>query len=152
MNALERLAELNIELPPPPEPAASYVTVRREGNLVYVSGQGPMVGANPVVTGRVGDDVSEEQAYEAAKLAALNGLAAIHDAIGLEKITRMVRLTGWVSSANDFHRQHLVVNGASDLLISVFGEEGLHTRCALGVNVLPFNIPVEIELMASVAP
>ncbi|NIE66924.1 RidA family protein [Burkholderia sp. Ax-1719] len=151
MNVLKRLAELNIELPPPPRPAATYVTVRREGNLVYVSGQGPMVGAEPTVTGKVGAEVTEEQAYDAARLAVLNGLAAIHHAVGLDKIQRMVRLTGWVSSANDFHRQHVVVDGASDLLIKIFGDNGQHTRCALGVNVLPFNIPVEIELTAVAA-
>ncbi|QGZ65076.1 RidA family protein [Paraburkholderia acidisoli] len=152
MTVLNRLAELNLTLPEAPKPAATYVTVRREGDLVYVSGQGPMVGADPVVTGRVGESVTEQQGYDAARLAVLNALAALHDAIGLERIARIVRLTGWVSSANDFYRQHRVVDGASDLLVSLFGENGLHTRCALGVNVLPFNIPVEIELTAAIAP
>ena len=151
MSIIERINELGIGLPPPPQPAASYVTVKREANLVFVSGQGPMNGVDSVITGRVGSNVTEEEGYAAARLAALNALAALHDTIGLEKITHIVKLTGWVSSADNFYRQHRVVDGASDLLIAVFGDRGLHTRCALGANVLPFNIPVEIELIAATA-
>jgi enamine deaminase RidA (YjgF/YER057c/UK114 family) len=149
MRIFERLEELQLKLPPAPQPAASYVTVRREGNLAFVSGQGPMVDAVPVCTGRVGDEVTEEKAYEAARLAALNALSALNATVGLTSIKQVVKLTGWVSSANGFYRQHKVIDGASDLLIAVFGERGLHTRCALGANVLPFNIPVEIELLVA---
>ncbi len=101
-------------------------------------------------TGRVGSDITEADAYEASRIAALNALAAIHEFIGLDNIKGVIKLTGWVSSAGDFYRQHCVVDGASDLLIAIFGDEGLHTRCALGVNALPFNIPVEIELCVEV--
>jgi enamine deaminase RidA (YjgF/YER057c/UK114 family) len=149
VSILNRLKELGYDLPPPPKPAASYKTVVTQAGFVFVSGQGPMVGPNPVITGRVGESVTEEQAYEAARLAILNALAAIHAEIGLDNISRIVRLTGWVSSTQNFFRQHLVLDGASDLLIAVFGDAGLHTRCALGVNVLPFNIPVEVELTAA---
>lgn len=151
MSILIRLKELGYQLPPPPKPAASYTTVVQEGNFVFVSGQGPMVGPDPVFTGRVGDTVTEQQAYEAARLSILNALAAVHATVGLDRISQIVRLTGWVSSADTYYRQHLVLDGASDLLIALFGEKGLHIRCALGVNVLPFNIPVEVELMAAVA-
>jgi enamine deaminase RidA (YjgF/YER057c/UK114 family) len=108
-----------------------------------------MVGSDPVLTGRVGDTVSEQQGYEAARLSVLNALAALHAEVGLDRISHIVKLTGWVSSADTFYYQHRVVDGASDLLIALFGESGLHARCALGVNVLPFNIPVEIELTAA---
>ncbi|MEI7298246.1 RidA family protein [Paraburkholderia tropica] len=146
MSILTRLEEMGYELPPAPKPAASYTTVVREASFVFVSGQGPMVGPDPVITGRVGGTVTEQQAYEAARLAVLNALAALHADVGLDSLSHIVKLTGWVSSAENFYRQHVVVDGASDLLIALFGDSGLHTRCAVGVSVLPFNIPVEIEL------
>ena len=125
MSILNRLKELGYELPPPPKPAASYTTVVREASFVFVSGQGPMVGPDPVITGRVGDTVTEEQGYEAARLAVLNALAALHAEVGLGSISRIVKLTGWVSSAANFYRQHVVVDGASDLLIALFGDNGV---------------------------
>lgn len=114
--------------------------------------QGPLVGPQPVYTGRIGETLTQEDGYKAARLSAKNALAALDAEIGLDRVMRIVKLTGWVSSAPDFYFQHLVIDGASDLLIEVFGETGLHTRCALGVHVLPFNIPVEIELVAALKP
>jgi enamine deaminase RidA (YjgF/YER057c/UK114 family) len=152
MNILQRLKELQLDLPTAPKPAASYVTVIEASNLIFVSGQGPLIGAEPVYTGRIGEALTEEQGYQAARLSAMNALAALNAEIGLDRVMRIVKLTGWVSSAADFYYQHRVVDGASDLLIDLFGKNGLHTRCALGVHVLPFNIPVEIELIAALKP
>jgi enamine deaminase RidA (YjgF/YER057c/UK114 family) len=152
MTIFQRLKELQLELPAAPKPAASYVTVVEASNLIFVSGQGPLIGAKPVYTGRIGEALTEEQGYQAARLSALNALAALDAEIGLERVVRIVKLTGWVSSAPDFYYQHRVIDGASDLLIDLFGQDGLHTRCALGVHVLPFNIPVEIELIAGLKP
>ncbi|WP_438396590.1 RidA family protein [Caballeronia sp. DA-9] len=152
MTIHRRLKELDLDLPPAPKPAASYVTVVEASNLIFVSGQGPLVGADPVCTGRIGETLTLEDGYRAARLSAMNALAALDAEIGLDRVMRIVKLTGWVSSAPDFYFQHRVVDGASDLLIALFGENGLHTRCALGVHVLPFNIPVEIELVAALKP
>ena len=152
MKILDRLKALQLDLPPAPAPAASYITVVEASGLAFVSGQGPMEGTEPVYVGRIGEALTEEQGYLASRLAALNALAALHMHVGLERVTRIVKLTGWVSSAPDFYRQPHVVDGASDLLIALFGDHGLHARCALGVHVLPFNIPVEIELIAAVEP
>lgn len=152
MTLIEKLQALSLELPAPPAPAASYVTVSRHDRLLYVSGQGPMRGVMPVITGRVGENVTEAQAAEAARLAALNALAALHGYCGLDRIESIVKLTAFVCSTPDFHRQHIVVNGASDLLIALFGDAGLHSRSAVGVYTLPFNIPVEIEIIAALKP
>ena len=152
MTIYQRLKDLNLELPAAPKPAASYVTVVEASNLIFVSGQGPLVGPQPVYTGRVGETLTQEDGYKAARLSAMNALAALDAEIGLDRVMRIVKLTGWVSSAPDFYFQHRVVDGASDLLIELFGDNGLHTRCALGVHVLPFNIPVEIELVAALKP
>ncbi|VVE54001.1 L-PSP family endoribonuclease [Pandoraea horticolens] len=152
MTLIEKLHSLSLVLPAPPAPAASYVAVSRHERLLYVSGQGPMQGFTPIITGRVGADVTEERAAQAARLAALNALAALHNYCGLDRIESIVKLTAFVCSTADFHRQHIVVNGASDLLISLFGSAGLHSRSAVGVYTLPFNIPVEIELIAAMTP
>jgi enamine deaminase RidA (YjgF/YER057c/UK114 family) len=152
MKILDRLKALQLDLPPAPAPAASYITVVEASGLAFVSGQGPMEGTEPVYVGRVGEALTEEEGYLASRLAVLNALAALDAHVGLERVTRIVKLTGWVSSAPDFYRQPRVVDGASDLLIALFGDQGLHARCALGVHVLPFNIPVEIELIAAVEP
>jgi enamine deaminase RidA (YjgF/YER057c/UK114 family) len=145
MKILDRLKALQLDLPPAPAPAASYITVVEASGLAFVSGQGPMEGTEPVYVGRVGEALTEEEGYLASRLAVLNALAALDAHVGLERVTRIVKLTGWVSSAPDFYRQPRVVDGA-------FGDQGLHARCALGVHVLPFNIPVEIELIAAVEP
>jgi enamine deaminase RidA (YjgF/YER057c/UK114 family) len=147
MNPEDRLRELGLELPAPPKPAAAYIPAVRVGNLIFTAGQGPFGG----VTGKVGAEVSLEQAKEAAKATCLNGLAVIKAEVGnLAEIKRMVKLTVFVASAPGFNDQPLVANGASELLEQVFGSDGRHARSAVGVAELPFNIPVEIEFVAEV--
>lgn len=148
----ERLRSLNIKLPAAPAPLANYVSVARSGNLVFVSGQGPMIDGRPVIKGKLGGSVSEEDGVKAARLSAINALAVLSGALGgLETVTRVVKLNGYVNSADDFERQHIVINGASELLVEVFGEKGRHARAAVGTNALPMGIPVEIELTVEVA-
>ncbi len=144
----ERLSQLKITLPSVVSPIAEYVPAKQVGTLVYVSGQGPAKdGCFPYV-GRVGADVSLEQGYESARLCALNGLAAVQDLIGsLDRIAEVVHVRGFVNSAPDFHDQPRVINGASELLVEIFGDRGRHARAALGTSNLPGNIPVEIEFV-----
>jgi enamine deaminase RidA (YjgF/YER057c/UK114 family) len=152
MSAEARIEALGLRLPDAPAPLAAYVATARSGNLLYVSGQGPMDGAKVLIKGKVGRDVSEEQGAEAARLAAINALAVIRQAIGdLDKVTRVVKLNGYVNCTDSFERQHVVMNGASDLLVAVFGEKGRHARAAVGTNALPMGIPVELELVVEVA-
>lgn len=148
----KRLRSLNITLPPTPAPLANYVSVIRTGNLVFVSGQGPMVDGKPVIKGKLGASVSEEDGIKAARLAAVNALAVLSGALGgLETIVRVVKLNAYVNCTDNFERQHIIVNGASELLVEVFGEKGRHARAAVGTNALPMGIPVEIELTVEVA-
>jgi enamine deaminase RidA (YjgF/YER057c/UK114 family) len=148
-----RIKALGIELPPAPRPLASYVPAVRTGNLVFLAGQGPIVSGKPTVTGKVGAELTEEQGYKSARAAILISLAALRAEIGsLDRVTRIVKLVGWVNSAPGFTRQPWVVNGASDLLIEIFGDRGKHARSSVGANELPLNIPVEIELVVEVAP
>lgn len=148
-----RLKALGIELPPPPKPVASYVPAVRTGNLVFLSGQGPVAGGKPTVTGKVGAELTEEQGNKAARATILNSLAVLRAEIGsLDRVRRIVKLVGWVNSAPGFVRQPWVINGASDLLVEIFGEAGRHARSAVGANELPLGIPVEIELVVEVAP
>jgi enamine deaminase RidA (YjgF/YER057c/UK114 family) len=143
-----RLESLGIVLPAAPRPAANYVTCIRSGNLVFVSGQGPIVGGEVVWRGKVGAELSEDQGYQAARLSILNSLAILQQELGsLDKVTRVMKLLAWVRSADGFQRQHLVVNGASDLLVEVFGERGRHARSAVAAHELPFGIAVEVELV-----
>ncbi|WP_219812178.1 MULTISPECIES: RidA family protein [unclassified Rathayibacter] len=146
----ERLAELGVELPAVAVPAGAYVPAVVHGGLVYTAGQIPFVdGALPLV-GKVGDEVSPEQAKELARTCALNALAAVADAIGsLDRVTRIVKLTGFVASASGFTGQPGVINGASELLGDVFGEPGRHARSAVGVAELPLGAPVEVELIVA---
>jgi enamine deaminase RidA (YjgF/YER057c/UK114 family) len=147
-----RLKELKIELPAVPAPVASYVPAVRTGNLVFLAGQGPMRAGKPTVTGKVGAELTEEQGYRAARETILNSLAVLRAEIGsLDRVTRVVKLVGWVNSAPGFTRQPWVVNGASDLLVEIFGDAGKHARSSVGANELPFNIPVEIELIVEVS-
>lgn len=149
----KRLLEAGTTLPDAASPVANYVPAVRTGNLVFISGQGPKVDGRPVYRGVVGSALSEEEAYEAARLCAVNSLAALKREIGdLDLVTRVVKLLGFVASAPDFERQPFVMNGASDLLALAFGEAGRHARSAIGTNKLPFDIPVEIELIVEVAP
>jgi enamine deaminase RidA (YjgF/YER057c/UK114 family) len=148
-----RLKALGIELPPAPKPLASYVPAVRSGNLVFLAGQGPTAGGKPVVTGKVGADLTEEQGYKAARTTILNSLAVLRAEIGtLDRVRRIVKLVGWVNSAPGFARQPWVINGASDLLVEIFGDAGRHARSAVGANELPLDIPVEIELVVEIAP
>ena len=144
-----RLRELGLELPSVAEPAGSYVPATRSGTLLFTAGQLPFEGGELRTTGKVGDAVSLEEASEAARLCALNALAAAAAAAGgLNRIARVVKVTGFVASAPDFNRQPEVINGASELIGEVFGEAGLHARCAVGVAELPLDAPVEVELVA----
>jgi len=149
-NCEGRLEELGIEIPDPPEPAGSYLPARKAGNLVFCSGQGPMQEGEFLHLGKVGADLSVEEGYEAARVAAINCLAEIKSEIGsLDKIDRVVKVRGFVSSAPGFGKQPEVVNGASDVLQEIFGENGKHARSALGTSELPRNIPVEVEMVVS---
>jgi enamine deaminase RidA (YjgF/YER057c/UK114 family) len=144
-----RLQELGLELPDVPEPAGAYVPATRAGNLIFTAGQLPLEAGELLTTGKVGDAVSEEEAYRAARLCALNALAAAAtEAGGLDKIHRVVKVTGFVASAPGFNAQPQVLNGASDLIGQVFGEAGLHARSAVGVAELPLDAPVEVEIVA----
>jgi enamine deaminase RidA (YjgF/YER057c/UK114 family) len=146
-DALARLAELGIELPPVTAPLAAYVPARRSGAFVYTSGQLPMVDGALQRTGKVGREVSVEDAAGLARIAALNALAAVHGLVGLDAVSGVVKVLGFVASAPDFTGQPAVVNGASALLGEVFGDAGAHARSAVGVAVLPLDAPVEIELI-----
>jgi len=148
-----RIKTLGIVLPPAPKAVANYVPAVRTGNLVFLAGQGPLADGKPTITGKVGAEVSEEDAYKAARATILNSLSALRAEIGsLDKVKRIVKLTGWVNSAPGFTRQPWVINGASDLLVEIFGEAGRHARSAVGANELPLNIPVEIEMIVEVSP
>jgi enamine deaminase RidA (YjgF/YER057c/UK114 family) len=141
-----RLAELGIRLPPVAAPVAAYVPAVRSGQLVFTSGQLPFVDGGLKRTGKVGGSVDPEDAAADAKLCTLNALAAVHDLVGLDSVARVVRVVGYVASAEGFTGQPRVVNGASELLGKIFGEAGQHARSAVGVAELPLNAPVEVEL------
>ena len=147
MDVYAKLKELGIELPPPPPRMGIYLPVKQVGNILYVSGQGPTIGATPKVCGKVGAERTIEEGQHAARLCALNALSNIHNYLGdLNKIKSTVKLLAFVASAPGFNRQPEVVNGASQLLVDVFGEErGIGARSAIGTNELPADITVEIE-------
>lgn len=154
MSAIEqRLVELGHPLPAPATPIASYVPALRTGNLVLCSGQLPIIGKEVVFQGKVGHDIHEEQGQHAARLCLMNALAAIKAELGnLDYVRRVVRVEGYVQSAPGFSKQPVVINGASDLLVQVFGDKGKHTRIAVGVSELPLNAAVELALWVEVAP
>lgn len=145
-----RLAELGIELPPVAAPVAAYVPAVRTGNHVHTSGQLPFVDGNLSVVGKLGADVSEADAKAAARTCALNALAAVDALVGLDSIVRIVKVVGFVASAEGFTAQPGVINGASEFLGEVFGDAGIHARSAVGVAELPLGAPVEVELIAEV--
>jgi enamine deaminase RidA (YjgF/YER057c/UK114 family) len=148
-----RLKALGLQLPPAPKPIASYVPAVRTGNLIFLAGQGPLVDGKPTITGKVGADVTEEAANKAARATILTQLAVLRAEIGsLDRVRRIVKVVGFVNSAPGFTRQPWVMNGASDLLVEIFGDAGRHARSSVGVNELPLDIPVEIELVVEVAP
>jgi enamine deaminase RidA (YjgF/YER057c/UK114 family) len=152
MGAIEdRLAHLGIELPPAFTPIANFDLTARTGSLLFVSGHGPTSGSEVVFSGRVPSEASMEEAYRAARLSALNCLRSIQDELGtLDRVTRIVKLLGMVWSDPDFTGQPQVINGASDLLVEVFGEKGRHARSAVGMAGLPMGIAVEVELVCEV--
>lgn len=151
MSASARLAELNITLPSPAAPLAAYVPAVRTGNLVYTSGQLPLIGGEVTHAGKVGAEVTPEEAKTAARTCALNALAAIHALVGVDSVNRVVKVVGFVASAPGFNGQPGVVNGASEFLGEVFGEAGTHARSAVGVFELPLDAPVEVELIVEVS-
>jgi len=151
LTAAERLAELGLTLPPVVTPAGAYVPAVRTGQFVYTAGQLPVVDGKLPATGKVGAEVSPSDAAGLARTCALNALAAAAAvAGGLDAISRIVKVVGFVASAPGFNAQPQVINGASDLLVEVFGEDGRHARSAVGVAELPLNAPVEVELIAEV--
>ena len=148
----EKLARLGITLSNPPKPAGSYVPVVRTGNLVFVSGQIPIKDDKIVYSGKVTKDLSIEDAQKAARLCIINALAQLKSEFGdLEKISKIVRLSGFVNSPPEFMEQPKVINGASDLLYEVFEKQGQHARIAVGVSSLPLNSAVEIDLIVEIA-
>jgi enamine deaminase RidA (YjgF/YER057c/UK114 family) len=146
-----RLAELGLSLPQVVPPAAAYVPAVQSGNHVYVSGQLPYVDGELPATGKVGADVTAEEAAALAQRCGLNALAAIDSLVGLEKVVKVVKVLGFVASASGFTGQPAVINGASELFVAVFGEAGRHARSAVGVAELPLNTPVEIEMIVEVS-
>jgi len=146
----ERLAELGLTLPGVVPPVAAYVPAVRTGNLVYTSGQVPMIEGTLARSGKVGAEVTAEQGKELARVCALNALAAIDALVGLDAVKRVVKVVGFVASAEGFTGQPGVINGASELLGAVFGESGRHARSAVGVYELPLGAPVEVELVVEV--
>lgn len=147
----EKLKELGIEIPQVPQPLASYVPAVKSGNLIFTAGQVPMKNGQLLFKGKVGTDLSLNQATEAAKLCILNGLGAVKSVIGdINKIKKIVKVVVFVNSAEGFRDQPKVANGASDLLVQLFGENGKHARSAVGVKELPIDAAVEIELIVEI--
>jgi enamine deaminase RidA (YjgF/YER057c/UK114 family) len=146
-----RLIELGIQIPDVPKPVAAYIPAKKTGNLVFTAGQLPMVNGELISKGLLGQDVEIEEANKAARICALNALAAIKGVIGdLDQIKQIVRVVGYVASVPTFIQQPAIVNGASELLVEIFGENGKHARSAVGMAVLPLNASVEIELTVEV--
>lgn len=148
---LARLAELGIALPPVVPPVAAYVPAVRSGDLVFTSGQLPISGGELGAVGKVGAQVSPEQAKELARTCALNALAAVDALVGLDNVVQVVKVVGFVASVPEFTGQPAVVNGASELFGEVFGDAGVHARSAVGVAALPLDAPVEVEVVVRVA-
>jgi enamine deaminase RidA (YjgF/YER057c/UK114 family) len=136
---------------PTPKPVAAYVPAVRSGNLVFTAGQGPTMDGKPMFTGKLGRELTEEQGYKAAQLCVVNCLACVKSVIGdLDKVEQVVKLLGFVASVDGFTRQPWVMNGASELLIKLYGARGQHARSAIGTNQLPLDIPVEVEIVVRV--
>jgi enamine deaminase RidA (YjgF/YER057c/UK114 family) len=147
-----RLDALGLQLPPVTPPVAAYVPAVQSGNVVYVSGQLPMADGKLIATGKLGADVNPELGKELAQRCALNALAAVDALVGLDRVRRVVKVVGFVASADGFTGQPGVVNGASELFGQVFGDAGQHARSAVGVAELPLGAPVEVEVIAEVEP
>ena len=152
MSANQRISDLGIVLPQVATPAGAYVPAVVSGNLVFTAGQIPLVEGKLAATGKVGKDLSAEQAKEIARICALNAVAAVKSVLGdLDRVKKIVKVVGFVASAPDFSQQPAVVNGASELLEQIFGDKGIHARSAVGVAVLPLDAPVEVELIVEFA-
>jgi enamine deaminase RidA (YjgF/YER057c/UK114 family) len=151
MKIEEKIKQIGLELPPAVQPVANYVPAVRTGNLVFLSGQGPFREDGTLVTGKIGSDLTQEEGYDAARRVGIGLLASLKSEIGdLDKVRRVVKLLGMVNCTPDFVDQPKVINGASDLLVDVFGDKGKHARSAVGMNALPMNIAVEIEMIVEV--
>lgn len=149
----QKLKDLGITIPEAPKPLAAYIPAIQEGNLVYTAGQLPMVAGELKYKGKLGASVSEEEGQKAAQTCAINCLSVIKSVIGsLDKIERVVKVTVFINSADDFTAQPKIANGASEFLVNVFGEAGKHVRSAVGVNALPLGAAVEIEMIVKTKP
>ena len=147
----ENLAKLNITLPKTSAPVANYVNAVRTGKLIYLAGKGPIRENGQYITGKLGDSLTVEQGYEAARITGIIQIGVLKDFLGdLSKVKRIVKVNGYVNSTNNFVDQPKVMNGYSDLMVQVFGEKGKHARTSVSVNTLPFNIPVEVEMIVEV--
>jgi len=151
MDIEKKLKELGISLPAPPKPVANYVPAVRAGNLLFVSGHGPYNDGKTIISGKLGKELTVEEGYKTARNVALNCLASVKATLGdLNKVKRVVKLLGMVNCTEDFKDHPKVINGASDLLVEVFGDAGRHARSAVGMQSLPNGIPVEIEMVLEV--
>ncbi|MHB1421519.1 MAG: RidA family protein [Bacillota bacterium] len=151
MSYEKRIEELGLKIPEAPKPVAAYIPAVRVDNLIFTSGQIPFVHGELLFRGKVGADLSEEEGYQAAKVCALNCLSVIKGLIGsLDRVDKIVKVTGYVNSAPGFNRQPLVINGASELLADIFGEAGQHARAAVGVCELPVDAAVEVDMVVRV--
>jgi enamine deaminase RidA (YjgF/YER057c/UK114 family) len=151
MTVYDRLRELGLEMPGAPKPVGAYVPAKISRGFIFASGQTPTVEGKNVYEGKVGSEVNEEDAYAAARLAALNCVAELHHVLGdLGWVRQIVKVTGYVASAPGFGQQPQVVNGASELFQELWGENGRHARAAIGVAELPFDGPVEVEVIAEI--
>jgi enamine deaminase RidA (YjgF/YER057c/UK114 family) len=151
MKVEARLEELGLELPAPPPAAGNYVGAVRVGELLFLSGHGPVLPEGGLIIGKVGRDLDEEQGYEAARRTALSMLATLKHQLGnLDRVRRIVKVLGFVNCTDDFTKQPKVINGFSDLFVELYGDAGRHARSAVGKNSLPFGMAVEIEMIAQV--
>ncbi|MCM4172695.1 RidA family protein [Arenibacter sp. TNZ] len=152
-NPEEKLKELGISLMDPSAPVANYVNAVRSGNLIFLSGKGPLQSNGENIEGKVGVDLTIEQGYEAARITAINQLSVLKSELGnLNKVVRVIKVLGMVNAAPEFTDHPKVINGYSDLMVAVFGERGKHARAAVGMGSLPGNIAVEIEMIVEVVP
>lgn len=146
-----RLQDAGIVLPSPPRPIANFATHAREGSLLFLSGQGPQTESGELRTGKVGSEVTIEEAYADARLVGINLIAVLHEALGdLNRVKRVIKLLGMVNAAPDFTDHPLVIDGCSDLFVEIFGDAGHHARSAVGLGSLPRNITVEIEAVVAI--
>ena len=153
MNEIEKnLENLGITLDAGPEPMANYVSVQKAGDIWFFSGAGPFENGKPAVFGRLGENMTTEEGYDAARLAGINLLAILKRELGGDwnRLEQIIKIQGFVNSASDYFEQPAVINGVSDLLVEVWGDRGRHARTAVGANVLPFRIPLEVEMIIKV--